>query len=152
MLKQAALNEVKEEKISKANGYLVIATRYYPQFFPRDEVHEYINVLAPSKMLLQQFKALEKKLKNHDLAFAQMEYEKKFSISTKAYEELKRLSELSKKVDVYLVCYCQRGQCCHRELLLMMAQKFFNTAIEQPARDYPIFADRLNSNENIIKD
>lgn len=143
MLKQATLSEIKNEVISKASGYLVIATRYYPRFFPRDEVHEYVADLAPTKSLLAQFKNLEKKLRNHDLAFEKMEYEKKFTLSNQGLSELKRLSELSQKVDVYLICYCERGQCCHRELLLIMAKHYFAVETEKLTRPYPIFEKRL---------
>ena len=143
MLKQGTIQEVNDHVVEKRHGHLVITTRYYPRFFPRNLVDDYTCELAPTKSLLKEFKNLEKKLHDHNKAFAKMNYEKKFNLSEKAYQLLKHYSELSKKQDVYLLCYCKMGECCHRELLLLMAKKFFKIKIDKIFQPYKIFKKRL---------
>ena len=145
MLKQASISEVNQGQLSKADGYLVIVTRYYPRFLPNGMVDEYTSDLAPAKALFNEFKLSGKKLRDHDLAFEKVKYQEKFTLTAKGLEALKRLAELSKATDVYLLCYCQRDQCCHRELLLMMAENFFKAKVDKLSRPYEVFQQRLDA-------
>lgn len=46
MLKPAVIREIHQGQITKQQGHLVVATRFYPRFLPRAGVHEYISDLA----------------------------------------------------------------------------------------------------------
>lgn len=143
MLHQAAVTDVKNKNLTKQDGLLVVTTRYYPRFLKRALIHEYKSALAPSKSLLKEFKDNERALKDHDLAFVKMQYEKKFKLTEEGFKELERLSELSKTKNVYLVCYCANGDYCHRELLMLYAQKHFKAKIGKLSHPYEIYRKRL---------
>ena len=53
--------------------------QYYPRFVKKELVDEYLRTFAPDKELFTEFKAQDRKLKNHDLAFAAVSYEERFS-------------------------------------------------------------------------
>ena len=138
MLKTATLSEVSSRQITKRQGHLVVTTRYYPRYFPRESVHEYISALAPVRELLRDFKNAEKKL-GHNGAFKYIGYNRRFTLDAKGLGELQRLSELAREKDVYLICFCSRSQCCHRDLLLLTAQALFGASIESVKQAYPGF-------------
>lgn len=146
MLRGATLGEIQNQQISAGDGYLVVTSRFYPRFLARSKVDEYYACLAPSKDLLKEFKRESEKV-GHDAAFQAMEYEKKFELTEEGLLELKRLSELSTRCDVFLACYCARDQRCHRDLLLLMAEKLYGAKIEPPGKPYAVFVKRLNNGE-----
>lgn len=108
-------------------------------------VHEYFASLGPPKTLLQEFKEAEAALNDHDKAFEQIEYESKFNLSPEGHGELARLAEIAKNQRVYLICHCAIGQYCHRELLLIMAQAYYDTPVETLSHPYQVFRERLKS-------
>jgi uncharacterized protein YeaO (DUF488 family) len=145
MLLQATTQEVQSGQITKKQGYLLVATRYYPRFLRRNLIDEYASHLAPNKNLLTEFKFYEKKLDDHNCAFNEMQYEKKFTLTGDGCDDLKKIGSLSRKKDVYLICYCRRGERCHRELLMLMARDLYGTPIGRLYNSYPQFQTRLNN-------
>lgn len=125
MLIPATLLDVVRGKLQKANGHLVVVTRYYPRFIKRVWINEYISDLAPHKELLMDFKAAEKEL-GHDEAFDEIDYVNRFELSVVGMLELERLLELSNDKDVYLLCHCSLNQRCHREILIDIARDLSN--------------------------
>lgn len=147
MLKQARVEDISKNRITKLHGHIVVVTHYYPRFLKRKLLDEYVKDLAPTKELLTEFKATEKAEGDHDQSFETMNYESKFTLSEFGLSELARLSTLSKDKDVYLVCHCTVGQRCHRELLLMIAKEKFGAPIAKVHQQYPVFAERLAQDE-----
>lgn len=145
MLKQARVEDIAKNRITKLHGHIVVVTHYYPRFLKRKLIDEYIKDLAPTRELLTEFKESEKSSGDHDDSFQKMDYESKFSLSEAGLSELARLSSLSKDKDVYLVCHCAIGQCCHRELLLMIAKDKFGASVGKIHHDYSQFKNRLQS-------
>lgn len=143
MLKQARVEDISKNRVTKLHGHIVVVTHYYPRFLKRKLIDEYIKDLAPTRELLTEFKETEKSAGDHDQGFEAMNYESKFTLSDSGLVELARLSSLAKDKDVYLVCHCTVGQCCHRELLLLIAKDKFAAPVSRVHHAYPVFAERL---------
>lgn len=143
MLKQGAVADIKNSTLSKDDGYLVVTMRFYPRFLKKELRDEFICELAPVKELLADFNAAQKKLSNHNMAFADTDYESRFKLSTSALGHLKRLAELSAARDVYFFCVCKVGDMCHREMLMLLAQYLFDCKIGEVYNQYPVFARRF---------
>ena len=143
MLKQARVEDISKNRITKLHGHIVVVTHYYPRFLKRKLVDEYIKELAPHRELLTDFKNSEKEIGDHDQGFEAMDYESKFTLSESGLAELSRLSSLSSMKDVYLVCHCTVGQRCHRELLLMIAKARFGANVGRVHQTYLTFDQRL---------
>ncbi len=142
MLKQAATGQVRKNEIKKTDGYLVIAMCFYPRGLRRELRDEYRGDLAPDRALLKDFKAAVEKV-GHNAAFAEVRYEERFQLSAAALAHLRHLSALSQKQDVYLICQCELGQRCHREILMLLAEQKFSAPIEKTYFDYPIALRRF---------
>lgn len=145
MLKQARVEDISKNRITKVHGHIVVVTHYYPRFLKRKLVDEYLKDLAPTKELLTEFKETEKSAGDHNAGFESMNYEAKFTLSESGLAELSRLSSLAGTKDVYLVCHCGVGQRCHRELLLMIAKEMFGASVARVHQSYPKFANRLKN-------
>jgi hypothetical protein len=52
---------------------------------------------------------------------------------------------MSKKKDVYFICSCRVGQRCHREMVLLLAKKWFKAKTDQVTNRYPGFEKRIAS-------
>lgn len=143
MIRQASIEQIANRGINKFHGHIVVVTRYYPRFLKKNLMHEYRSELAPTKGLLKEFKAAEKECGNHDEGFIQVDYENKFELDESGLHSLKELSDLSAEKTVYLVCHCKVGQYCHRELLLLMAEKLFGAKISKVSFPYTDFRNRL---------
>jgi hypothetical protein len=72
-----------------------------------------------------------------------MNYQKKFSLTVAAVDELRALADRARAGDVFLVCQCELKERCHRELLLIAAKRWFGAATELRAFSYPDFEARL---------
>lgn len=142
MIKQATVEDVSSNRITKRHGLLVVTTRYYPRFLKRKLVDAYEATLAPAKDLLAEFKVREDEMGDHDAAFDDIAYESKFELSESGLAKLREYVTLSETQDVYFVCHCRLGQRCHRELLLIMARKM-GAQIGRIYFDYPVFQARL---------
>ena len=147
MLKQARVEDISKNRITKLHGHIVVVTHFYPRFLKRKFIHEYIHELAPTRALLKEFKNQEELSGDHDAGFSEVDYESKFSLSESGLAELRRLAEQANEKDVYLVCHCTVGQRCHRELLLLIAKEKFSAKISKVHHEYPIFIARLSADE-----
>ena len=143
MFRAATVQDISNSRITRQHGKIVVVTRFYPRFLKRKLVDEYFAVLAPSKTLLSEFKASEKTEGDHDKGFFAIDYENKFTLEPEALEVLRELSEESQARNVYLVCHCTLKQCCHRDLLFLIAEKHFGAKIPTLPYAYSDFRKRL---------
>jgi uncharacterized protein YeaO (DUF488 family) len=146
MLRQASVSDLIMDRVSRSRKtYIVITMRRYPRFVNRALRDEYTPEMSPEPSLHEDWLSAKRKYNDHNGAFARTHYEKRFTISEKGYEQLKRFSEMSKKKDVYFICSCRVGQRCHREMVLLLAQKWFKAKIDQLSHFYPQFEKRILS-------
>jgi uncharacterized protein YeaO (DUF488 family) len=138
MLRQASVSQIRKGEITRDDGYVVITMRFYPRGLRKELRDEYRGELAPEKGLFKEFKR-HQAAEGHDEAFRLSRYERRFALGPDALAHLKRLSELARKTDVFLVCQCAVGERCHRELLLLMARKRFNAPVDRVFHRYPDF-------------
>lgn len=140
MLKQGRVIDVKRGRLSKANGYIAIVTRIHPRYFANRLLDKWIPDMAPTRYLLDAFRARVLKLgDDQNAGFVAVDYDRKFELCQKGWEELERLSKLSHDQDVYLVCHCEIEEMCHRELLLLLAEKYFGAEIDSIHNSHPDF-------------
>ncbi len=143
MLYRYPVKEVKSGALKKRYGYAVVVMQFYPRFLTKDLIDEYLRSLAPERTLFADFKKLDRELKNHDQAFADVHYEQRFSLSAQGREDLMRLSVLAAERDVYLLCQCKVTERCHADLLLMAARHLHGAGTQTLRHRYPIFEERL---------
>lgn len=143
MLKQGSVADVKNGVIPRDESYIVITMRFYPRFLKREFRDEFVCDLAPQKELLKEFNDAQRRLGNHNISFAEVDYEHRLYLSPAAVAHLRRLSELSVKKDVYLICICETGERCHREMLMLLAEQAFACRIGDVFHTYPIFMRRI---------
>lgn len=137
MLKQASVAQIRNQDITRADGYIVIAMCIYPRGLKRELRDEFLPQLAPSRELLADFKNFEKS-GSHDEAFIKCDYYTRFRLSESGSHDLRHVSDLSRTRDVILVCQCQLGQRCHREMLMLMARERFSVEIGEIYHEYPL--------------
>lgn len=142
MLKQGSVADLKSGIIPRADSHIVVTMRFYPRFLRKEMRDEFLCVLAPEKQLLSEFNAAQKKLGSHNPAFGEVDYERRFNLSPTAVGHLHRLADLSIQKDVYLLCICKLGDRCHREMLLLLANKLWKTETGEIFHDYPHFLAR----------
>ncbi len=130
MLKQASVNQIRKGLVGRKDGYIVIGMCTYPRGLRKELHDEYRNDLAPDRALFKDFKHYQKSL-GHEEAFQKSDYERRFSLSESGFDHLQYLSDLSKEQDVYLVCQCEVGQRCHREILMLIARRQFGAPIDR---------------------
>src|SRR4051812_7343595 len=124
MLKQGTVTQLRKGELSRKDGFIAITMRFYPRGLKRELRDEYIRDLSPDTNLFKEFKKFQKTI-GHEAAFKKVNYEKRFHLSFDGYEKLRQLSELSRRQDVYLICQCEIGQYCHREIMLLIAHHQF---------------------------
>lgn len=142
MLKQASTAQIRKKELPRDNAHIVVTMRFYPRFMRKELRDEFIADLAPDRDLLREFNDAQKRLGDHNRAFAEIDYNRRFELSPSAWEHLKRLSELSHSKDVYLACICGMGERCHREILLLVSKHLYGCQIGDVFHDYPEFMDR----------
>jgi uncharacterized protein YeaO (DUF488 family) len=143
MLKQASVNDLKQARVQRPRDYVVIAMRRYPRGVSKLLRDEYVKELAPSAELLDDLQRDKKELGDHNRAFERCGYNERFGVSAEGVEHLRRLAELSREKDVYVVCQCHDDQRCHRELLLMLAKKWYGAETDPLRFAYDTFAKRI---------
>jgi uncharacterized protein YeaO (DUF488 family) len=143
MLRQASVADLRSGAISRKDGHVVVAMRFYPRGLARELRDEYVRALSPDEVLFREFKAVERATGDHERAFTEVDYERRFRLSPEGRKELSRLAAMSRERDVYLVCQCVVGQACHRELLLRIADVELGAPIDVVHRAYPEFEKRL---------
>lgn len=146
MLKQASVSDLIMDRVSRGRkNYIVITMRRYPRFVNRALRDEYTPEMSPEPSLHEDWLSAKRKHDDHDGAFARTCYDKRFTISEKGFENLKRFSEMSKTKDVYFICSCRVGQRCHREMVLLLAKKWFKAKTDEITHRYPDFEKRISS-------
>jgi uncharacterized protein YeaO (DUF488 family) len=143
MLRQASAPDIRNQKITRDDGYIVIAMCFYPRGLRKELRDEYHGSLAPDKKLFKDWQA-QNEAHGHDGAFAASNYEARFTLSEEAWDHLERLADLSNERDVYLVCQCQVGEMCHREILMLLAEREFHAKIDKVYHSYPTALKRLH--------
>lgn len=144
MLKQASISEIRSGKISRKDGYIVAGMCFYPRGLKKELLDEYRSNLAPDRMLFKDWQTAQEK-SGHDEAFNIVHYEERFTLEPGALESLRRLTDISRKQDVYIACQCEPGERCHREIVLLIAQHKFGAEIGPILHEYPVFLKRLKS-------
>jgi uncharacterized protein YeaO (DUF488 family) len=145
MLLRAPVALLKSGGISRRAATIIVAMRFYPRYTPKELCDEYIRALAPDAALFEEFKALDRQLKDHNLAFERVRYEERFELSPQGLDELARIAAIAKAKDVYLVCQCTHDQRCHCDLLLLTARARFGAPVAQLPFAYPVFEARLQA-------
>jgi len=142
LLKQACVADLKAGRFSRADGYIVLVMRRYPRGVSKKVRDEYLSCLGPEAGLLNDLHA-QKEASPHNEAFDRAAYESRFDLTNEGRDALKRLADLSVTRDVYLICQCGPEQKCHRELLLAMAEKWYNARVAERRFEYPEFERRI---------
>jgi len=143
MLRKGTVAQLKSGELTREQAYLAVVMRHYPRGIAKELIDEYCSELSPPAALLKEFLATRKKLGPHNTAFQACGYERKFTLTHAAIDELRRLSELSAQRDVVLICQCALNERCHRELLLIAARRWFSARTELRAFSYPGWEARL---------
>jgi uncharacterized protein YeaO (DUF488 family) len=152
MLKKGSISDLRSGAVSRETSYIVVAMQHYPRGVSKKLIDEYIHSLAPSRELLDDFHAAKERLQgNHNAAFQTVKYEQRFSLSTEAIAHLRRLAEMSATKDVTILCQCASDQRCHRELLLLVAKKWYGAKTELRKFSYPEFERRIPDSERPIE-
>ncbi|MGZ3745497.1 MAG: DUF488 family protein, N3 subclade [Pseudobdellovibrionaceae bacterium] len=144
LIKRASVSEVKNKKISKTLGYLVVTMRIYPRFLSKELVNEYKPSLSPQKDLFQRYRDFKKKNSDQNKSFEMANYQQEFDLSEDARRDLAELVKRSKHQDVYMICQCERDERCHVDLMLLIAEKEYGAEIENLPFDYLAFRRRLS--------
>jgi len=130
--------------VSRRDGLIVVAMRYYPRGLKKELRDEYRADLAPAADLLRDFNR-HAAAAGHDAAFALARYEDRFELSEGARGRLRELAVMSRSRDVYLTCVCGMGQRCHREILLLLARTLHGARIDKVYHGYPRALERLTA-------
>jgi hypothetical protein len=151
MLRRASVADVKAGRVAGGSSHIVVVMLHYPRFLAADLRDEYVRALAPPAELFEEFKALERATGDHDRAFAEVDYERRFWLAKPGLAELERLAAKARAgIDVVLVCQCTADQKCHADLLLLMARRFHGaetgetTAMAAPGA-YAAFRARVDA-------
>lgn len=145
MLKQASVSDLITDRVKRSKkSYVVIAMRRYPRFVNRLLRDEYLPSLASDHKLFEDWLSTKRRTANHNGAFAKVRFEDRFKLDAEGLENLRRLSELSTKKDVYLVCQCAQGLRCHREMVMLLAKHLFSTPIDEIKNSYPTFVRKIS--------
>lgn len=142
MLKQGSIGQLRSGELTRAHGYIVVAMAFYPRGLKKDLMDEYRAHLAPDRELFREWKEYEAEF-GHEEAFKKSNYEARFTLAPDALESLRRLVDISRKKDVYLICQCEPGERCHREIVALIAQDKFKAEIAPLYNEYPTFKKRL---------
>jgi uncharacterized protein YeaO (DUF488 family) len=146
MIRQATVEDISNERVTKRHGRVVVVTRYYPRYLKKKLIDDYFAVLAPPKPLLHEFKEREVQMNaDHDGAFEAIDYESKFTLSEAGLALLQEISAESARRPVYFVCHCKLGQRCHREILMLAARELFGATIGKVYLEYPVILERLRA-------
>lgn len=94
MIRQATVEDIKNKRITRRHGWIVVVTRFYPRYLKRNLIDEYAAWLGPERDLLNEFKARERASQDHDHAFNAINYEAKFTLTTTGVTHLKRLAAM----------------------------------------------------------
>jgi len=142
MLKQGSVAQLRSGELNRSHGYIVVAMAFYPRGLKKELADEYRSHLAPDRALFREWKEAEAS-DGHDAAFVKTRYEERFVLAPDALESLRRLVDLSRGRDVYLICQCGLGERCHREMIALYARLKLNAEIAPLHNAYPVYEGRL---------
>lgn len=143
MFKKASVSDLQTGVLTRDAGHIVVAMCHYPRGIAKTLLDEYVKALGPDAKLLAAFLAEKRRLNNHNEAFKSIRYDQRFNISLEGIAHLKRLAGLSELQDVFIVCQCKPDQRCHRELILLLAKKWYGARTELRKFSYPEFERRI---------
>ena len=149
MLRQSSVNQIRAGQINRSHGYIVICMCFYPRGLRQDLRDEYRADLAPNRNLFKEWQSFAQTA-GHDAAFRKSHYEDRFSLSDAALEHLRMLAEWSTRQDIFLVCQCEVGERCHREILLRMAAYKFGITVDRIFNEYLRIEERLRTTPPLI--
>jgi uncharacterized protein YeaO (DUF488 family) len=105
-------------------------SRYTPKWLKEDDITDNIEILAPSKELLLNYKSgkvtKEEYIKIYIEGIEEIENTKKFK---RLLEKLKEVNE--RGYDIFLLCYEKKGDFCHRHLLSDFLNKKYGFKIKE---------------------
>ncbi len=143
MLLRASISEIKNGRITKRDGHLVVTMRHYPRFLSKSLTDDYKPELAPAKELFTRYREIKKTVSDQSEAFEQAQYQNKFTLSEAGLTALKELTALSREKAVYMICQCEKNERCHVDLMLLIAENKCGAAIGSVPFDYTEFRERL---------
>ncbi len=138
------MRQIRSGKLTREMGYIVLSMCFYPRGLKKELKDEFRNDLAPTPELLKDFKHWQA-LEGQEAGFKKSHYEERFALSRRAFDYFAWLCKSSLEKDVYLVCQCELGERCHREILLLIAKQEFNTETASVFHQYPIYLKRLET-------
>ncbi len=141
MIRQGAVGQLRSGELSRKNGYIAVTMRFYPRGLKKELMDEYRSDLAPDTALFKDFKKFQES-NGHDQAFIDSHYEERFQLSSEGMYNLRQLAEKAKTKDVFFVCQCEVGARCHREILLLIAEKEFGAPIDKVFHRYETYFNR----------
>ena len=150
MLTQGSVDQVRKQEIDRAVSHIVIAMCFYPRQIKKEWRDDSITALGPDRELFNEWKAWERKV-GHDEAFNKVHYEERFTPNPIALYQLQKLSQLANEKDVYLICQCQVGERCHREMLMLIARDKYGAKIGPLFHSYPVLEKRIAALDDQIK-
>ena len=100
------------------DGYRVLVTRYWPRGVAKELVDEYVIALAPSRGLLQSYRAGDITWE----AFRERYLDEMRGEDQQA--EIHRLAKLARSQKTTLLCVCDERERCHRWLLRDLILRF----------------------------
>lgn len=142
MLRQASVRQLRTGAITRASAHIAICMCFHPRNLAARYRDEYLSALAPDKELFQQWQEARDKV-GHERAFTVSRYEDRFNLGAEAFSHLARLTALAREKHVYLVCQCETGFRCHREMLLLAAKEAYGADTGLVYHAYPNFLARL---------
>lgn len=143
MLLRASIAEIKDGRITKRDGHLVMTMRLYPRFLSKSLIDNYTPELAPAKELFERYREIKKEIGDQSEAFEQAQYQRKFALSEPGLVALKELTAISQEKAVYMICQCEKNERCHVDLMLLIAENKWGAAIGPLPFDYTEFRERL---------
>ncbi len=150
LLKQASVQQLRQQVVTRTQGYVSVCMAFYPRGVKRELMDDYRPDLAPDRELFKEWKEFERQV-GHDKAFELSRYESRFQLSAIGLYHLKKYSELSQTQDVFLVCQCTIGERCHREMLILCAQQRYGAVAEPIRHAYPEWARRVPDLDDVLK-
>lgn len=150
MLKQASVQQVRDQELPRENTFIVICMCFYPRGIKKEWRDEYKKELAPERELFREWKLAETAF-GHNEAFIRSRYEERFQLSWLGLQYLNYYCIESKDKDVYLVCQCKVGEKCHREMLMLHGKLKYGAAIDKIFNDYSVYVARISADENSIE-
>lgn len=143
VIKRASVADIKNQTISKSDGHLVVTMRVYPRFLPKALIDDFKQSLSPQKDLFSRYREFKKKTGDQNQSFESARYQQEFQLSEQGLRDLSELVEISKTQDVFMICQCHPSECCHVDLMLLIAEVQFGADINTLPFEYSIFRKRL---------